>query len=175
MVEVCLGNPHKLNYQWKTLCDEVYTLMKKSVKMGGKLRVYSTMAKPALGAEDVMVYIVPNEEMSRVAEHFNVRDESDALGCTYTGDQSASEVYIAGEYADEKLPPDYVAKLIWHEIAHNKSKLGNHKMHRGKGLLQSFVRSRNSLESDDIKFMRKHLNAHVRQWTGGFDFSAPPM
>lgn len=174
MVDVCLGNPYKLNYKWQTLCEDLAKLMKKSVKNGDKVRVYSSMAKPVLGAEDVIVYIVPNEGMSRVAEHFNERDGSDALGCTHTGDKSASEVYIDSEYAGEKLPPDYVAKLIWHEIAHNKSKLGNHKMHRGSGLLKAFVRSRDGITSNDIKFMRKHLYAQVRQWTGGFDFSAPP-
>ncbi|SON55555.1 hypothetical protein HDIA_2014 [Hartmannibacter diazotrophicus] len=173
MVAVCLGNPYKLQYKWQQLCEELAGLLKKSLN-GETVRVYSTMAKPALGPEDVMVYVVPNEEMGRVAEHFDVRDGGNALGCTFTGEKSASEVYIDSEYAGEKLPPDYVAKLIWHEIAHNKSRLGNHKMHRGHGLLQAFVRSRDGLTSDDIKFMRKHIHAQVRQWTGGFDFGAPP-
>ena len=174
MVEICLGNPYKLKYKWTSLCEELVGLMKKSIKKGDKIRVYSTMSKPALGPEDVMVYIVPNEGMARVAEHFNVRDGGNAFGCTVIGEQSACEVYIDSEYAGEKLQPTYVSKLIWHEVAHNKSRLSNHKMHRGSGLLKAVVSDRDGLTPEDIQFMRKHVYTHVRQWTGGFDFGAPP-
>ena len=171
MVQVCLGNPFKLKYKWQSLCEEVFDLLKPSKKRGSSLRVFSTMVKPTLGPADVMIYIIPNQDMSLVARHFDEWDEEPEAGFTHRREPCASEVYLDSEYAGETLPPDYVAKLIWHEIAHNKGKIGNKGLHGGTGLRKKTVTNRDTLDKDfDVPFMKKVLHAHVRQWTGGFDF-----
>jgi len=165
---IVLGNPFKMKYRWQELCDETIKLFKPSVKKGNKIRVFSTMTNPGVLPTDAIVYVIPNQDFSLVARHFGMWDEARELGVTYPGRPSACEVYRDTEIEGEHMPPSMLAKVIWHEVGHNKAQMGIRAFHRQDGLRVDRLTRHDQLTKSNSSFMATYLVKDVPQWTGGF-------
>ena len=71
---VWLGNPYGVGYQWQGLCEEVAARFGPVIgkqKKYGRVRVRSTMDKPALLPHELLIYVVPTRGDHRIiAAHF---------------------------------------------------------------------------------------------------------
>lgn len=160
---IYLGNPAKLEYPWKRLVDEVQRLLSPAFAAGSRwdrLYVKSTMSAPTLLEGEVLVYVVRSQLSSVLGRKLGLHPEPGHGGLTQmTDSRAASEAYMQG--TDTPM----LARVICHELFHNKTGLENEQMHALGGLCasptQAPIRSNYDL-------LRKHLAKPVQQWLGGF-------
>ncbi|NJN47598.1 MAG: hypothetical protein HC808_15230 [Candidatus Competibacteraceae bacterium] len=202
--QIWLGNPYELHYNWSTLCAEVKKLFIPVIKKfdeSHKNRKFNTVNcnsrfdKPAIGPNDLVVYVVPAPNFGFVGVDFGEGGREHAAGLTLPyGGQVCSEVYVSdGQINGEgvKLRVDrmsaeppvinvntkrsaaLLARLVFHEALHNKTGYGDHKLHNSKGVVigkEEITSATLDPSPKDIELMADHLlNKKTSQWKGGWE------
>jgi hypothetical protein len=72
----------------------------------------------------------------------------------------ASEVYV------KSSDPLLLANLAFHELMHNRLKVGN-SLHRQGGLASAVVYNSTEITKDNIRAMAKVISKPIKQWTDG--------
>lgn len=115
--------------------------------------------------KDVAVYLVESAEHSAFAR-FGVAHRSGHGGLTASGidgGKSACEVYV------EQQPGTLLARLIFHEVLHNKTGWGNrqlHSHHHG-GVSAESLQVNTALTAEDVALLVANLDREHEQWWGG--------
>ncbi|MEM9427920.1 MAG: hypothetical protein AAGA32_00280 [Pseudomonadota bacterium] len=140
-MNVVLGNPHKARYDWQGLVDAVWAGLSPAVKRARGLThlgVHSSMTHVSLGPHDLLVYVMPSEDEAVVTKAFKPRGAVPRDAAGYTGwaeGKTGSEVYLRVATQSSRLqPPAQVARLVIHEILHNKTHMNGTQLHASLGL-----------------------------------------
>jgi len=75
----------------------------------------------------------------------------------------ASEVYV------KSSDPIFLAKLAFHELMHNRLKLGDAELHSQGGLASGNISSSTPLTAANIEAMARVIKDPIAQWTEGID------
>lgn len=117
-----------------------------------------------LQAHDVVVYFVLDPSQSVSRKKFEVAPPANANGgfTLTTSKGVVSEVYVEGN-----MPARRLANIAFHEMMHNKLKMGD-EMHvkGGLGLAQKTSEQWTVLSMDNIRLMSANLFRAVPQYTG---------
>ncbi|HKP59454.1 MAG TPA: hypothetical protein VJV78_22175 [Polyangiales bacterium] len=161
---VYLGNPKALQYRWHDLAVAVRDILQPAFPKNStrKLYVKSTMSAPTLKMGEVLVYVAPSQGQSILARSFDIGVAASRAGFTIVSDVdgAASEAYVAGTTS-----PGDLARVICHEILHNKTPLETNALHKRGGLSAS---PPGAPTVDDYRLLTRHLTAPGKQWLGGF-------
>ncbi len=164
---IYLGNPKGANCAWWDLVCAAQRLFEQCLPKGHDINVAMVDKPPALTSRDVMVYVLPSAMDSVVARRF----KSSVGGSGLTGwssAETASEIYLAGIRDSGAL-----ARLIFHEVLHNKLHYSDSKLHPLGGLAGDPVGDH--LTSGNKKLMQTALQKPRTQWTGGFTSMNDPL
>jgi hypothetical protein len=161
---VYLGNPNQLRYPWQSLCEQVHALIEPALRHTQRfdaVRVRSTMAAPALIETDVIVYVVRSQLQSILARRLEHAPSPNHQGSTApsAADEVASEAYMQGTDTTQ------LARVIVHELMHNKTNLGNEQLHRLGGVCATPPQAPTT---QNQRLLARHMSRKVRQWLGGF-------
>jgi len=120
----------------------------------------------SIAIADVVVYLVQNPTDS-VFARFGVAAHPSGHGgrtCyTIPGRLRASEVYVRSEFGS------LLAKVVFHEVLHNKTGWGNSRLHghHHGGVSAASIRHDTVVSDEDLDLMGTHVGAAHPQWTGG--------
>jgi hypothetical protein len=123
---------------------------------------------------ELLVYFVPapiDTILDKIQNALGVRDSGGLTVFIHNGEH-ASEVYA--NVGDS----DLVARVAFHEIMHNKLKLGNtmHNLHiGGGGIANASTGVNDNLTQKNINLMAAHLRDRHPQWTGGCVTNVDPL
>jgi hypothetical protein len=126
-------------------------------------RVYfaSTTAKPV--GHELLVYFMPaNVSVIKNVPNMNGSPNLSADGAT-APKSGASEVYV------KSSDPIFLAKLAFHELMHNRLKLGDAELHPQGGLAAASISSSTPLTTANIEAMARVISDPIAQWTEGID------
>lgn len=168
-LNVCFGNPKHLKYQWQALVHETVKLFVPVIKASKKFKrvhVYSTMQRPKLLPQDILIYVLPNKPSGIVGSHFGVNSGGPDGHTAWGADGIGSEVY------KRSWNPRMLARLAYHEAMHNKLKKGD-AMHSHGGLAGSPIYEDTKDTQANIKRFAEALGKNRHQWTGGWDVAKP--
>jgi len=87
-----------------------------------------------------------------------------------TGGNGLSEVYVS-RFKDD---PKALAALAFHEMMHNKLRMGK-ALHGKGGLANEEVSAATSLTDNNIKLMAGKLDDKAPQWIGGWSYASDPL
>ncbi|MEE4376634.1 MAG: hypothetical protein V2J55_03865 [Candidatus Competibacteraceae bacterium] len=201
--QIWLGNPYELHYNWSKLCAEVKKLFipvinkfdesHKNHKLN-TVNCNSRFDKPAIGPNDLVIYVVPAPNFGFVGVDFGTGGRAHAAGLTMQyGGQVCSEVYVSdGQINGEgvklrvdrmsneppvinvknKRDPELLARVIFHEALHNLTGFGDHKLHNASGVEigQASVSAAMEPSLKDKQLMANNLlNKKANQWKGGWE------
>lgn len=189
---IWLGNPYKLHYDWQALCSAVAKIFRPAIaefdKTNGKRKLHnvrcaSTPTLPAIGPQDLLIYVVPTRDFGFGGVDFGSTEEGrpqDNAGLTVaTAGQVCSEVFVAdniisgsgvtlrADFLTTKPPeievnvkrdPGFMAKTIYHEALHNRTGMAD-SLHAKSGLSigRAAIGPADTLSTADKKLMAKHL------------------
>ncbi len=86
------------------------------------------------------------------------------------GGEALSEVYVSRF----RTQPKALAALAFHELMHNKLRMGN-SLHGKGGLAKEEITAATELTDDNIKLMAGKLADRAPQWIGGWSYASDPM
>jgi len=145
------------------------------VQLSGKdkfdsVRVKMVDQKPTLQSTDILVYLVPSHPSGLLGTRFGREEKADnqygraAWNAAET--EFGAEVYVR-HLTDQ---PWDIAKFVWHEVLHVKTKEEN-EMHKRGGLAGDieFGYQGSWLTDQNIKDMAAYMGKKRPMWTGGFD------
>jgi hypothetical protein len=166
----------------------------------GSVNVSSRYKKPALGPNDLAVYVVPIKNFGFVGVGFGTsgRPHNAAGLTTYVGDKVCSEIYLGeevsansvgelitvermtnadqGVFVKKRFSVRFAANLIFHELQHNVTpNWDENKLHgiNGVNIGKESV-GENSMQSEkDIKIVVENVdaaNAKQTQWLGAWEY-----
>ena len=172
-LRIYLGNPHKMKINTYHVEDATWYLFNKSVQLYKKDTFSSVVVKmvdqkPSLQQTDLLVYLVPSHPKGVLGTRFGtkVKAENQYGWTDWEGNDYGAEVYVR-DLTDQ---PWDIAKFVWHEALHVKTKEGK-EMHKRGGLagdIETGVEG-SWLTERNIKDMAKHIDEKRPMWTGGFD------
>ncbi|MGD9587815.1 MAG: hypothetical protein AB7Q37_08020 [Pyrinomonadaceae bacterium] len=185
------------------LMQPVVALRDKNYRPAGRekfvsVNVQNRYSRPGLGPHDLACYVLPVKNFGFGGVDFGKTDEGrpESAGLTTHADKVVcSEVYLGeeivesetafllkvdkmtnpekGVWVKERWNPQYVSRLIYHELMHNVTpKWSEKKLHVQPGVsVGKESPERNASQSkDDIRILAKHMDtAENSQWLGGFD------
>ena len=167
---VFLGNVDGLSLNWMNVEDATWYYFNKSVTKKGsdkydKVIVKAVNSPPALMPEDVLVYLVRDQDSNVLEAKFGIAPHGEnQYGLTaWANNEFGCEVYVR----DLANDPWMLAKFIWHEALHAKSMEGK-AMHKWKGLASEVITQATEITSANVESMRKRLHKQRPMWTGGF-------
>jgi hypothetical protein len=124
---------------------------------------------------DLICYIVPNFARGKVRHfnsHFLSREGSAGNTALFPEDlpvSAASEIYTDVIDSVALSKGLAYANLIFHELMHNKTGMGDRlHLYGGEGLAAINVREVSTLNEDNIAFMVARLNRPMRQYVASF-------
>jgi hypothetical protein len=162
---VCIGKP-ELYVKISNTLQSYFDAVGKAMRPADKITVSWDQGTPAPAPQDLLVYFT-SPEFSVVERFAGTPANLGADGWTFykTGaDKRVTEV--ASEVYCRALDPDFLAKLAFHEIMHNKLAIGN-ELHKRNGLAQETVGPDTKLTPENSRDLGAAMrNAHP-QWTGG--------
>jgi hypothetical protein len=110
---------------------------------------------------ELLVYFMPaGKSVVKNVPNLNKPVDLNAGGTTVHL-AGASEVYVKSD--DAVL----LAKLAFHELMHNRLKLGDDQLHPQGGLAAASISPSTTLNDRNIKSMQAALNTPITQWTAG--------
>jgi hypothetical protein len=175
---VWLGNPQALKYYWNDLCEEVYKHFKYVTAQHGefsRVLVRSTMTKPVLHANELLVYIINAKPSSVVSQRFGSGGGTGGYTAFERSGShvTASEAYMHASGDEARLKPRELAMIIYHEAMHNILQEGD-ELHRRGGLAAENIHydtAKHRTEND--KAMAKALSKMAPQWLDGWNYAKP--
>jgi hypothetical protein len=190
---VRLVNPWKMWFKREQVMHEVASLFRPVAEAAKfeDVNVTATLALPTLMPSDVLVYLLPNEGYSLLEKAFG-EGGGDPAGRTVV-EYGASEVYIAGPTSgsggvsmriDHKQghtatfefvhDPPTIAKVVFHEVLHNKLKMSDAQLHNQKGpgnaLFRKELLPHSKRSAEDTALLAKVLGKTRPQWTKGWNY-----
>lgn len=175
---VWLANPQQLTYNWQVLCEEVAKhflhVIRKSNEFGS-VTVRSTMTKPVLHANELLVYVLGSRHHSVVDDEFGPGGDTGG----YTAFQrsgnhlTASEVYMHPEGEEVRLNPRKLAIMVYHEAMHNILQEGNELHRRGELAAKPVNYDTAKHRKNDDKDMARALSRMAPQWLNGWAYAKP--
>lgn len=131
-------------------------------------------ATDSIGTKDLLCYVVSSFANSVVTNFDSTVTGGDGVAgntCFKTGgtNTAASEVYmdVITNACDDVAKG--MANLIFHELMHNKSLMGNELHSKGGGGLAAEVVTQSTARSQgNVDFMKARLGKDITQWQGGF-------
>jgi hypothetical protein len=164
---ICLGNAKGADCAWWDLVCATQRLFEQCLPKGHDVNVAMVDKPPALTRRDVLVYVVPSSMDSVVAHRFKC--STDGNGATgWTSAETASEIYLSGIRDSSAL-----ARLIFHEILHNKLHYSDAKLHPLGGLAGNPIGDH--LTTRNKQLMQTAFQKAQTQWTGGFASTNDPL
>ena len=128
--------------------------------------------KPAsqIASNEVLIYFVRNKDDSIVKQAWASANPGGAAGYTYINgsDGNISEIYVETAISQLSGGGDLtrgLAVLAFHELMHNKLRLGN-ALHSHGGAAAAAVSNETKLTAKNISAMAKALDKRVKQNTG---------
>jgi len=166
--KVYLGNPYRMKYDWQELVEAVAVLFKPVIDASSRfdaLRVRSTRTAPVLARHELLCYVLPARGSSVItSENFGSAASSrgeDGTTAWQNRGVFVSEVYKHG------WNPDMLARIIYHELMHNKLREGN-SMHRRGGLAAAEIGEDSDQRRANTRRFGSRLHVRHQQWVGGF-------
>jgi hypothetical protein len=164
LYRVYLGNPTGLGFRWQELVNAVHALLEPAIPRTtdyDRLRVESTMRRPTVGDQEVMVYVLRNQFSSLLSRRFGAHPSPRHAGLTYPHptEGTGSEVYLQGNSVEQS------ARNIVHELLHNKTGMSNEQLHPLGGLCASPPAA--PIDSN-FDLLASSFTRTVPQWLGGF-------
>ena len=152
-------NPHTKNEITYTIFDHLMEIAK--VTPGRFIPGPGWSYRPAhVQPHDVVIYFLLDSGQSLVRKKLGVEPPTTDGGCTYfNGAVTLSEVYVDGS-----MPATRLANVAFHELMHNKLKLGDG-MHVLGGVAAKPTQENSRLNPESIRRMSKALFNPVPQYT----------
>jgi hypothetical protein len=120
-----------------------------------------TTVKPV--RHELLVYFMPaNVSVIKNVPNMSGSPNLSAHGATAPR-SGASEVYV------KSSDPIFLAKLAFHELMHNRLKLGDAELHSQWGLASGNISSNTPLTVANIEAMAGVIKDPIAQWTEGID------
>lgn len=161
---VCIGKP-ELYVKITNTLQSYFDAVGRAMRPAGKITVSWEQGSPQPTKQDVLVYFT-SPDFSVVSKFAGTPANPSSDGWTFmkTVDNRVSEV--ASEVYCKALDSDFLAKLAFHEIMHNKLGIGN-ELHKRNGMAQATVGPDTKLTPENSRDLAAAMpNAHP-QWTGG--------
>jgi hypothetical protein len=109
---------------------------------------------------ELLVYFMPaGQSIVKYAPHTGTIDLS--VGGNTAFGAGASEVYVKGD------DPVFLAKMAFHELMHNRLKLGDSQLHPQGGVAAERINAGTLLNDRNIKSMAAVLRVPITQFTAG--------
>ncbi|WP_165226695.1 hypothetical protein [Aquisphaera insulae] len=177
---VWLANPQELKYNWSELCKEVaghFVHVTRETDDYDSVIVRSTMTKPVLHANELLVYVLAAKLHSVVDDGFGPGGGPGG----YTAFQrsgshlTASEAYMHPVGEEVRLKPRELAIVIFHEAMHNILQEGD-ELHRRGGM----AADAEHMNFDTVKHRKaddrdlaRALSRMAPQWLDGWLYAKP--
>jgi hypothetical protein len=174
-LRIYLGNTHRMKFNTYQVEDATWYLFNKSVQLYKKDTFNSIVVKmveqrPSLQKTDRLVHLVPSHPKGVLGTRFGSKPKREnQYGWTaWDGNEFGAEVYVR-DLTDQ---PWDIAKFVWHEALHIKTKEQD-EMHRRGGLAGTIETGVGGswLTAQNIKDMAEVLGVKRTIWTGGFDLT----
>ena len=167
--KVYLGDPFTMKYEWKKLVAAVKKLLAPTLEFSSKYdeaQVVVARTAPAIADHELLCYVVPARGNSVIdLQEFNISAANLGQdGTTVWRDPATSvcEVYR------HEWEPELLAKLVYHELMHNKLRESN-RMHRRKGLASAVIEEDTEQKQANSRLMGRRLHRKQPQWLDGFN------
>jgi hypothetical protein len=123
--------------------------------------VYFADLNTKLDRHELLVYFMPpNVSVIKNVPHLTDPPDLTADGNTAYA-AGASEVYV------KNRDPALLAKLAFHELMHNRLKLGDTRLHPQGGLASAEINASTQLTPQNIRTMAAAIDTPIKQWTDG--------
>ena len=172
--KIYLGQPYASelcprNYDWAGLCRQVKAVFDPVIASSNDydtLVVTHSAAAPAIETDHLLCYVLPTHSRGYqlIGPWRGIGTNAFVLGgFTYTGsDIAGSEVYM-----NQRSDQAGLARLIVHELMHNKLEEDDQALHRRNGLAER--NATGDLSSENVTALVAHLGDRRQQWTGGWE------
>ncbi|MBX2880428.1 MAG: hypothetical protein KTR32_10875 [Granulosicoccus sp.] len=165
---IYLGNPYRMTYDWQELVEAVWDLFKPAVDVSGQfntLRVKSTRTAPVLRRHELLCYVLPGRGSSVITSDV-FGSAASSLGADGTTAWQNEGLFVSEVYR-HGWAPDMLARIIYHELMHNKFREGN-AMHRRGGMAAAEIGEDTEQRRANTRRLGNRLHIPRRQWTDGF-------